>query len=271
MSEFEKNVTRYERLARRIIAADKKLAAQEKQLARRGGIYGSESVQALPSAFVRKNKRLEEAGLIGGRLGDSNQKKTGQKFSPELEDAKLNIADSIASALGIKINREQAVTSGSLVGSSGAPIRKANRLQEVEDDVSNLKTNQKAFAKLFSEGQSIVGGAAGLTSADGIIGNVLGFATRIPHVAAIIGIATVAVKAYFGQYGPGGRRDKRKKVLAEDDSIIGIENENLIANGEILFFSNPSSLQGLPRGHSNTQNLRNGVARYNQRHRGSYD
>ena len=73
------------------------------------------------------------------------------------------------------------------------------------------------------------------------------------------------------QYQEGGTRDRRKKQLAGDVSLIGVDNENALYSGTNLFLSNPQNLQGLSRGNSNTQELRDGTGRFNLRHQGSYD
>ena len=98
--------------------------------------------------------------------------------------------------------------------------------------------------------------------------------SRIPVAGGIIALAvSVALgmyQAYVSTYGPGGTRDRRKLVRAQDIAIIGVEHENKISSGEILFLSNPGRLQGLPYTNSNTMDRIDGTSRYRQRHQGEY-
>ena len=98
--------------------------------------------------------------------------------------------------------------------------------------------------------------------------------SKIPVVGTIAALAvTISVAAwqkYVDQYRRGGTRDPSKSVKASDVSMVGVDYENMITSGEIVFFSNPSRLQGLPRGISNTADIMEGVSRYRQRHQGSY-
>ena len=270
MTEFEKNVTHYEKLIRRLEKADKKLSKKEREIQRRGGVFaGGADRESLPSAFLKARGKKEDTGLFGGRLHESGQKQYGQKIKPETEKEKRSITDAVMNALGIKSAREESLTKGSLVGDVGAPVKKKNAFKKLQKDVKRLQTNQEAFAKLATKGQALVQGAANLSPA-GLLDTGIVIASKHPIVAVVMAVALAGVYAYLSQYGPGGTRDRRKKYKAEDDSLIGVDNENVIASGENLFFSNPSSLQGMPRGNSNTVNLRDGIARYDQRHQGSY-
>ena len=270
MSEFEKNVTHYEQLAKKIIAADKKLQQQEKQLSKRGGIYSDTNGPSLPSAFVRKQQKQNNLGLFGGRLDDSTSVDPSEKIRSESEKQKLNPVEALLFSLGVKTYKLEKLAKGSLVSGAGAPIQKNNAFKNLVTKVNRLTVAQRATATILSQGQSFVSGASRLTSVAGITGLLGTVASRIPHVAAIILVATAVTKAYLAQFKAGGTRDKRKKVKAEDVSLIGVDNENVIASGTNLFLSNPQILQGLPRGNSNTIHLRDGIVRYKQRHQGDY-
>ena len=226
---------------------------------------------SLPSSFVRKETKQDELGLAGGRLEESQAKLSAQKkIRAEFDKRKLSITESIISALGIKIFGKEKIAKDSLVSGEGRPINKQNVFKDLVKKVDLIEQTQESFAQLFSQSSSLVSGAANLTSA-GVLAKIGAIgSTALPIIGVVIAIATAIVTAHLNQYEAGGTRDKRKKLTAEDDSLTGIENENAIASGEILFFSNPSSLQGMPRGNSNTIGLRDGHARYEQTHQGSY-
>ena len=227
--------------------------------------------KVLPSAFRKKQSKQDALGLSGGRKEEASEKISGEKIKAVVEDKKQSITESIMSALGIKVGEKRKdATKSSLVGGEGAPIQKDNVFKSLVKKVDGLEQKQETFAKLFSKGQSLVSGTANLTPT-GIIQSVTSLGRAHPIIAAVITVTTALVIGHLAQFEAGGTRDIRKKRKAEDESLIGIDNENVIANGEILFFSNPSSLQGMPRGQSNTIQLRDGIARYEQRHQGSYN
>jgi len=114
-------------------------------------------------------------------------------------------------------------------------------------------------------------GATGLQSLGGFGNLILNQAAKIGlPIFFITTIATKTWERYKSQYGKGGTRDIRKLILAKDVSRIGIENENELESGANLFLSNPQLLTGLARGPSNTESLREGLARWKQRHEGTY-
>ena len=234
-----------------------------------GGIYASSpaDASALPSAFIKKQEKQKDRGLFGGRSQDSNEKLTTEKIRAETEKENLSAKDSILRALGVKSSSSK-TTAKSLVSGAGAPIQKNNEFKKLTKKVSGLENNQKAFAKIFSQGQSVVGGVSSFTSISGAIGFGSGLLSKLPYAAVVIGIASQVYESYIKQYGPGGTRDTRKKVSAESASLIGVEEENNIAGGARLFLSNPNYNQGLPISSSNTQNLRDGARRYNLRKQG---
>ena len=233
-----------------------------------GGIYApSDTSTALPSAFIKKQQKQQDRGLFGGRSQDSNEKLTTEKIRAETEKENLSAKDSILRALGVKSSTSK-TSAKSLVGGVGAPIQKNNEFKKLTKKVSGLENNQKAFAKIFSQGQSVVGGVSSFTSITGAIGFGSGLLSKLPYAAVVIGIASQVYESYIKQYGPGGTRDTRKKVSAESASLIGVEEENNIAGGARLFLSNPNYNQGLPISSSNTQNLRDGARRYNLRKQG---
>lgn len=234
----------------------------------------------LPRNITRRRAKDLEKGLLGGRLADSSTKLRDTKITADVEE-KFSVTDNIMRALGINVRDKSKLKKSSLVSGVGpvAGIRPASEFTTIKNKVSRLENSQKAIASVVTKGDSLIGGSSGLlsnikrgsTGGSLEIFNLLGsFGKFVLPATFVIAIATKVYEEYQKQYGAGGTRDVRKLVKAEDTSLIGIENENEIASGEILFLSNPNVLQGLGRGPSNTENLREGEARYKQRHQGSY-
>lgn len=195
--------------------------------------------KALPKSFLRKKLRGAEKGLLGGRGQDSSLKLLGLKLS------------------------------GS---GAGAPIQGNQSWKKLNDKVDKIGSDQRAISKVMSLFAPIVSGSSGLTSLGGLGNMLLGQAAKIGlPISFITLIATKVWEQYKSQYGKGNTRDVRKLVLDEDVSRIGIENENELESGENLFMSNPQVLSGAARGPSNTENLREGMARWKQRHEGAYN
>lgn len=233
----------------------------------------------LPRNITRRKAKDLEKGLLNGRLADSSAKLRDDKITAIRED-KFSVVDEIVRALGINVKDRSKLKDISLVAGIGpvAGIRKVSEFTKIQKNVTQLKKSQKAIAKIVFEGNTLIGGASGLLTnvkrgGGGVsqLFNLLGTVGKFALPASfVIGIAAKVYEEYQKQYGNGGTRDVRKLVKASDTSLIGIENENFINSGEILFLSNPNKLQGLGNGPSNTENLREGEARYKQRHQGSY-
>lgn len=228
---------------------------------------------ALPSATVRKRNRLFDKGILGGRFDESTAKNKNNKINV-ITDEKFSRVESFMNALGIKTASRKSISDNSLISGVGptAGIQKPNQFKELKTKVEKIQDSQKAIAETLGEGTSLLSGASGLTSAAGL-SNIIGSTIArfgLP-VSAITQIALALKKEHREQYGGGGTRDARKLELAEDVSRTGIENENALESAEVLFLSNPQVLSGLARGPSNTENLRAGLARWKQRHEGTYN
>ena len=161
-----------------------------------------------------------------------------------------------------------------LAGIEKAKDRKSQSAVVKQSEFTKLQQRVSAnekFMMQFSKGQELIQGATQLTSPGGIASAALGSATRfIPGVGLAAGILQMVADRFIGQFGEGGTRDTRVKVLDNDVSNIGVENETDIASGRKLFLSDPMKNQGLPQGNSNTQSLRDGIRLYNLRREGSY-
>lgn len=223
----------------------------------------------LPSSITRKQKRQLAKGLSGGRFEESIRKTKDLRIKPTFTQRKQTVIDDFMLAFGIKNPKKLAESS--LISQTGAPLKRFNEFNILKSKVTNIQKTQGAMAKIISGSTPLVSGVLGLQSTSGIYKSVFGLVGKIGFPAIIITtLATKIYKEYKDMYGKGGTRDIRKLVKAEDVSLIGVENDNFIASGDIVFHSNPNVLQGLPRGKSNTENLRTDETRYKQRHEGSY-
>ena len=146
------------------------------------------------------------------------------------------------------------------------------------DTVKNASKMMGGLAKSLSSTLSIGNaesiGASTQSMLNGVMGKITSISSKLPiigiAVTAAIAVSMAVVNAHLESYKAGGTRDIRLKQMAEDLSLIGVENDNTIFSGSVLFFSNPSRLQGLPSGRSNTQDLMGGISRYNLRTQGAY-
>lgn len=268
LKKTEQKIVRLEQLAQRKDTATRTIALNK---SRGSGIFAtSQGIDALPSATLRKRNREANSGLSGGRLDDSSQKILGDKIKSETEE-KFNRTERIMSALGINIKGKATPTKNSLVSGAGAPIQKSNEFKKLRGKVGKLESNQKALAQsLTGDARSLISGASGLSTPNGLLSAGTGLISRIPHITIAIAAAKIVADKYIGQFAVGGTRDTRLKITDEDLSNIGVENETDITSGRKLFLSNPLKNQGLPTGNSNTQNIRDGIRIYNLRQEGSY-
>lgn len=209
----------------------------------------------------------------------SNAGNTNVKLNDVLERVKKLESKEGALPRSITKKRQKEDERGLLGGRFEEGQKKLEKLQKKKPDLVDLKPS--IFDSLFialgikGSGASAVGSNFGKVlsfAQKGVFAQAVfsSFLTRVIPAAIVVKIATAVWKIYKAQYGKGGTRDIRKLILDEDVSRIGIENENELESGANLFLSNPQLLTGLPRGPSNTENLREGMARWKQRHEGTY-
>ena len=191
----------------------------------------------------------------GGIFGGQGEALPSSIIKKQRKAATSRESDSVLAALNKASDKK-----------SAAAIVKKSEFNKLQNKVN---ANEK-FLVQFSQGKDLIQGAAGLATPNGILGAGLGASRAIPGIGIAITIAKVLADKYVAQFGAGGTKDNRKKVLAEDVSNIGVENETDIASGRKLFLSNPFNNQGVPRGPSNTEDLRDGIRIYNLRQEGSY-
>ena len=202
-----------------------------------------------------KNKDTKRGGIFASTEGQEALPSNIIRKRRKLEDEISRSSDSILAGLDKSKDKK-----------SKSAIVKASEFTQLQNQVN---ANEKVLS-IFSKGQGLVAGAAGLTTASGIFGSGLGAAKAIPGVGIALFAAKLAYDKFVSQFGKAGTKDTRKKVLAEDVSDIGVETESDVASGRKLFLSNPMNNQGLPTGNSNTQNLRDGIRIHKLRKEGTY-
>ena len=151
---------------------------------------------------------------------------------------------------------------------SGAPISNKSEFSTLRDKVKMLEGGNMWVARMFGMGRNLPASVGRFGTLQTAATGVLSLASKAPYIALVVAVATAVIKRYVAQYRPGGPRDVRKLFRAQDESMIGIANENMLAAGENLFISNPQYLQGMPKSNTNTMNLKDGISRYNLRHMG---
>jgi hypothetical protein len=184
-----------------------------------------------------------------------------------------------ADALPAAVTRRQRTAQSSRAADSA--LSQLNKAQDVKSNAAFVRTseftqlknqvngNQRLLLSL-NKGEALVQGASGLLDPRGILNMGTGALRALPGIGLAASIAAIVMERFIAQFGAGGTRDTRVKVLDETFSNIGVENETDIASGRRLFLSNPFNNQGVPRGPSNTENLRDGIRIYNLRREGTY-
>jgi len=202
-----------------------------------------------------KNRKSKGSGIFASTEGQEALPSNIIRKRRKLQDEISRQSDSILAGL-----------SKSKDNKSAAAIVKKSEFTKLQNQVNA----QEKILGIFSRSQGLIQGASGLTTASGIFGAGIGVASKIPHIAIALTAAKIVYDKFASQFAAGGTKDTRVKVLDEDVSDIGVANETDIASGRKLFLSNPMSLQGLPKGNSNTENLRDGIRRFNLQQEGSY-
>ena len=202
-----------------------------------------------------KNKDIKRGGIFASTEGQEALPPNIIRKRRKLEDEISRSSDSILAGLDKSKDKK-----------SKSAIVRASEFTKLQNQVNA----QEKVLSIFSRGQNLVSGAAGLTSASGIYAAGLGVFKGLPFAGVALFAAKLTYDKFVAQFGRGGAKDTRKKVLAEDVSDIGVETETDITSGRKLFLSNPLNNQGLPTGNSNTQSLRDGTRIHKLRKEGTY-
>ena len=202
-----------------------------------------------------KSRRSSPSGIFSSTEGQDALPSNIIRKRRKLEEDISRSSDSILAGLDKAKDRK-----------SAAAIVKKSEFTKLQNKVNA----QEKFLETFTKGRELLQGASGLSTPGGILSAGVGLGNVIPGFAIALAAAKIVADKYVAQFGAGGTKDTRVKILDDDTSNIGVENETDIASGRKLFLSNPLKNQGLPTGNSNTQNLRDGIRIFNLRQEGSY-
>jgi hypothetical protein len=201
--------------------------SKQEQLARRSDIASKKLKGALPRSVTRKEERLAELGIAGGRAEQSA---------------------AILKAKGAKLPGFGTIP--------GAPIQSANAFKNLEKQVAKQAVVQNSLQKAMSKIGLL--GAAAANPGQAFASQGLAAATKFFLPAAVIvSIAQVVIDYWIQSYGKGGINDPRKKILDDVKSLIGTDREQDIIEGK-LFFANSRTLVPGQETRSNTMNKRFG-------------
>ncbi len=148
-----------------------------------------------------------------------------------------------------------------LLAGTGAPIQRNVVFKNLVKKVSTLEASQVKSQRALGFAMQAIGlGRGGL---GGISQMMIGTVGKIFFPIAIATtIAAVVFQMWKASYGRGGQNDASKLQLDSAVSFIGLERETSILGGERLFLGDTTLRQGLPKGRSNTAELRFGARQY---------
>ena len=232
---------------------------------------------AMPKEITNRARSMKDAGRLRGGPKQEIRKELGfrDKVNRAYDILRGREDRDIALPKGIKGSPKKVPFRKMLEGlmrgpASGSPISNKSEFSILRDKVKMLESGNMWITRMFGMGKNLPASIGRFGSLQSAATGVMSLASKAPYIAIVVAVATAVIKSYVGQYRPGGTRDVRKLFRAQDDSMIGIANENMLAAGESLFISNPHYLQGMPKSNTNTVNLRDGISRYNLRHKGDY-
>jgi len=148
-----------------------------------------------------------------------------------------------------------------LLAGTGAPIQKNLVFKNLVKKVSTLEASQVKSQRVLGFAMQAIGlGRGGL---GGVGQAMIGTVGKIFFPIAIATtIAAVVFKMWKASYGRGGQQDASKIQLDSAISFIGLERETSIVGGDRLFLGDTTLKQGIPKGRSNTAELRFGARQY---------
>ena len=232
---------------------------------------------AMPKEITNRARSMKDAGRLRGGPKQEIRKELGfrDKLNRAYDIVRGKEDRDIALPKGIKGSPKKVPFRKMLAGlmrgpASGSPISNKSEFSILRDKVKMLESGNMWISRMFGMGRNLPASIGRFGTLQTAATGVLSLASKAPYIALIIAVATAVVKTYVAQHRPGGPRDVRKLFRAQDESMIGIVNENMLAAGESLFISNPQYLQGMPKSNTNTMALKDGISRYNLRHMGDY-
>lgn len=154
-----------------------------------------------------------------------------------------------------KLNKEGKID----LGSSGAPIKKANQFRLLKSQVGKMQKVQNKMQFQLSDMLDPTGS---------ILSKFSGAAKAILPVGIVLSVAQKVYTIIEENYGRGGIADRSKKERNAVKSVVGLERENIVLSGEGLFLGDVTLIQGVPAGRSNTETLKFGTRLFNLRQAG---
>ena len=238
LKELERDVVVQEKLAVRSDIASQKIAA--------GSALG------LPSSITRKQRKLLEKGLAGGR-GEESALFAKDKSKKITKAQEKSFTAALFAKLGFGKDTD-------LIGGVGGPTEGLKKIAKINKRLRAQEKATKGLTKAFSKFGLLQGAAAGgagrLFFSQGLAGVV-----KVFFPAAIIAmIAQTALNLWIDSYGKGGVNDPRVKVKDDVKSIVDLEFEESIISAK-LYFSNSRTLKPGQETRSNTMNMRDGHSR----------
>lgn len=149
-----------------------------------------------------------------------------------------------------------------------------SRFTQLEKKVQDQSYKIMALNKVVSLMSPVMRGASLLTGSiinpvGTLQGTLLGLSAKIPFIGlgigAGMGLAEYLYTTIVATYGPGMQRDVRKTQLNSTLSYLGTEKDDLLFGGDSLFLGDPTTHKGVLHTTSNTQNIKDGMRRYNLR------
>lgn len=152
---------------------------------------------------------------------------------------------------------------------SQQPVNFLTEWQKLKQEQLEQKYQINAMQKVVGLMPAI---AKGMSTPVAMEASLLGLGTRLPVIGFAFGgslsFAEYIYSLVVSEYGPGGTRDRRKLVTDATLSYLGTEDDTLIFSGQQLFLGDPTTHKGVLHTSSNTQNLQDGLRRFNLRTNG---
>ncbi len=148
-----------------------------------------------------------------------------------------------------------------LLEGTGAPIQRNVVFKNLQKKVSLMEQSQAKTNQVLGRAMQAIGlGSAGV---GGITHALIGTVGKVFFPIAIAAaIAPMIFEIWKRSFGRGGQNDMSKTQLDAAISFIGLERETTILGGDRLFLGDTTLKQGIPKGRSNTSDLRFGTRQY---------
>lgn len=255
MREAERQLTKLEDIANRTDTAKAKIDEKKQKVSvarlRETRQKKVSAVKQTGEAPIKTQKRPE---------GPIFQKPPETQEQPEQKKKGTNIPEQAPKTKTLPAKfKPKDITSATAIEKEPSDYEKQkNNIKDLQNKVSDINSK---LSKTRILSQALENPTASMASL------LLGMSAKIPIAgAAIAGSAEMAqlmYSLYISEYGPGGTKDTTKLVTDATLSYLGTENDEMIFGGNQLFLGDPTTHKGVLDTTSNTQNLKNGMRRYN--------